>query len=89
MNHPICLGDPTTGGGAVIDCQLTGIYEINGISPAVVGDKATCPLHLGIYAFVEGDPDREMQGKAVVLQGHRLTCGCHALAVHAAAVDVG
>jgi uncharacterized Zn-binding protein involved in type VI secretion len=88
MNHPISLGDPTTGGGSVIECQLTGIYEINGITPAVVGDKASCPLHLGIYAFAEGDPHREMHGKAVVLQGHRLTCGCSGIAKHALTVDV-
>jgi uncharacterized Zn-binding protein involved in type VI secretion len=54
----------------------------------VVGDKATCPLHLGIYAFVEGHPHRRMNGIPIVLHGHRLACGCHGVAKHAARLQV-
>ncbi|WP_236192665.1 PAAR domain-containing protein, partial [Pseudomonas urethralis] len=53
-----------------------------------LGDKASCPLHQGVFAFVEGHPSRRMNGKPVVLQGHRLACGCHGVASHALTVSV-
>jgi uncharacterized Zn-binding protein involved in type VI secretion len=88
MTHPICLGDATSGGGKVIECQLSGPYDFNDQTFAVVGDKATCPLHAGVYAFIEGHSKHTMNGLAVVMQGHRLSCGCHAIASHAVSVRV-
>lgn len=35
---------------------------------------------IGTYAFVEGRPHRRMAGIPVVMQGHRLACGCHGVA---------
>ncbi|WP_414157233.1 PAAR domain-containing protein [Pseudomonas sp. BNK-15] len=70
MNPPICLGDPTSSGGSVLSCQLAGTHTVNGKTPAVLGDKASCPLHKGVFAFIEGHPSRRMNGKPVVLQGH-------------------
>ncbi|WP_082930273.1 PAAR domain-containing protein [Pseudomonas silesiensis] len=89
MTHPICLGDSTSSGGTVVSCQLSGTHRINGKIPAVLGDKATCPLHLGEFAFVEGHPRRRMNGIPVVLHGHRLACGCHGVSSHAPNVRVG
>lgn len=83
MNHPVCFGDPTSSGGTVVSCQLDGIHSIKGKTPAVLGDKASCPLHLGVYAFVEGHPKRRREGIPMVLHGHRLACGCHGIAKHA------
>lgn len=88
MSHPVCLGDPTSGGGVVVSCQLAGIHSINGKTPAVLGDTASCPLHLGVYPFVEGHTRRRRNGIPIVLQGHRLACGCHGIAVHALRVEV-
>ncbi|WP_150800294.1 PAAR domain-containing protein [Pseudomonas fluorescens] len=88
MTHPICLGDSTSSGGTVVSCQLSGTHRINGKIPAVLGDKATCPLHLGEFAFVEGHPRRRMNGIPVVLHGHRLACGCHGVSSHAQNVRV-
>jgi len=88
MSSPICLGDPTSSGGSVLSCQLAGTHTINGKTPAVLGDKASCPLHLGVFAFVEGHPRRRLNGKPAVLQGHRLACGCHGVANHALNVSV-
>ncbi|MDZ3990761.1 PAAR domain-containing protein [Pseudomonas sp. Teo4] len=88
MSHPICLGDPTSSGGSVLSCQLAGTHTVNGKTPAVLGDKASCPLHKGVFAFVEGHPSRRLNGKPVVLQGHRLACGCHGVASHALSVKV-
>ncbi|HGK7305003.1 MULTISPECIES: PAAR domain-containing protein [Stenotrophomonas] len=87
MKSPICLGDATSSGGEVVDCQCDGTHEVNGHPIAVVGDQATCPLHGGTFPFVEGNPARFMGGKPVVLEGHRLACGCHAIA--AAALSIG
>jgi uncharacterized Zn-binding protein involved in type VI secretion len=83
MKNPICLGDPTTSGGAVIQCQLAGSHTIRSVPVAVLGDSANCPLHQGVFVFTEGHPHRKMNGIPVVFEGHRLTCGCHALARHA------
>lgn len=86
--NPLCLGDPTSSGGNVISCQLSGLHAINGKAVVVVGDKATCPLHNGTFPFIEGHPQRCMSGLAVVLEGHRLACGCRGIAAHARQVGV-
>ncbi|MGZ9708865.1 PAAR domain-containing protein [Pseudomonas sp. GNP013] len=88
MSHPICFGDPTSSGGSVVSCQLAGTHTLNGKTPAVKGDKASCPLHGGLFAFIEGHPHRRMNAIPVVLQGHRLACGCHGVASHALNVRV-
>ena len=88
MTHPICLGDPTSSGGVVVECHLGESFSFRGKPFAVMGDKATCPMHLGIYAFTEADQAKEMFGKPVVMQGHRLSCGCRAVARHATSVSV-
>lgn len=88
MTHPICKGDPTSGGGIVVGCQLAGTHTINGKVPAVLGDTATCPLHLGTYAFVEGHPHRRMAGIPLVMPEHHLACGCVGVAAHALKVRV-
>jgi len=80
MKHPICLGDATSSSGSVVSCQLEGTHTLNGKTPAVLGDKAYYPLHLGEYAFVEGHPRRRMNGIPVVLESHFLACGCHGVA---------
>ena len=87
MKHPVCLGDPTSSGGVVIECQSVATHQVNGKPVAVIGDQAYCPLHLGVYPFVEGHPRRRMNGKNVVLDGHRLACGCRGVAVHAMSVN--
>ncbi|MDB6141999.1 MAG: hypothetical protein JWP80_1043 [Pseudomonas sp.] len=88
MTHPICLGDATSGGGTVIKCQLEGTHTLNGKTPVVVGDLATCPLHLGTYAFTEGHPHRRMGGIPLVMEEHRMACGCHGVAGTALNVSV-
>jgi len=88
MRHPVCLGDATSSNGTVVSCQLEGTHTLNGRTPAVLGDKAKCPLHLGEFAFAEGHPHRRLNGIPVVLQGHRLACGCHGMASHAENVRV-
>lgn len=88
MINPICLGDSTSSGGTVVSCQLAGTHTVNGKTPAVLGDKATCPLHGGEFSFVEGHPKRRMNGIPMVLHGHRLACGCHGIAGHAKNIDV-
>lgn len=88
MKHPVCLGDPTSGGGEVVSCQMDGRRHIDGRAIAVVDDLATCLLHPGRHAFVEGSERVRMEGRAVVVDGHRLACGCHGIAVHAARVCI-
>ena len=88
MKNPICLGDAISSSGSVVSCQLEGTHTLNGKTPAVLGDKASCPLHLGEFAFVEGHPRRRMNGIPVVLQGHLLACGCHGVASTAQYVQV-
>lgn len=75
---PIRHGDRTTGGGVVVSCALATDYTIDGIPGAVLGDMATCPRHGGVFPFVECDDSTSYHGKGVVLEGHKLACGCHA-----------
>jgi uncharacterized Zn-binding protein involved in type VI secretion len=88
MKSPVCLGDVTSSGGEVVDCQHAGTHIANGRTAAVIGDRATCPLHGGTFEFIEGHPSRLMRGKRVVLEGHKLACGCHAIAGAASFIGV-
>lgn len=81
MQQPaICLGDRLSQGGEVVECALAGTHFSAGKVVAVKGDKARCDLHLGLFDFIEGSGSIFEGGLAVVLQGHRLACGCHAIA---------
>ncbi|MCD5976708.1 PAAR domain-containing protein [Pseudomonas quasicaspiana] len=88
MSYQVCLGDATSSGGQVVSCQLAGTQTINCKPPALLGDKATCPLHSGKFAFIEGHPTRKLNGIPVVLHDHRLACGCQGVASHALNVRV-
>ncbi|WP_313219429.1 PAAR domain-containing protein, partial [Stenotrophomonas sp.] len=48
------MGDLTSSSGRAI----TGspFTDIEGLAVARVGDRATCPLHDGIFPIVQGDP---------------------------------
>jgi len=70
------LEETASSGARVVSCQLAGTHKINVKPPAVLDDKATCPLHAGEFAFIEGHPTRKLNGIPVVLHGHRLACGC-------------
>lgn len=71
----VLLGDSTTHGGQVISASSTMI--VNGKKVALMGDQISCPMigH-GINAIVEGSPEWTSDGKAVVVNGCRCTCGC-------------
>lgn len=75
----IRLGDPTTGGGKVISCALSSFYTVMDIPGAVYGDMATCLKHKGVFPFVECDHSTSFNDRGVVLEGHKLACGCSAI----------
>ncbi|KRE96604.1 hypothetical protein ASG87_16590 [Frateuria sp. Soil773] len=75
----IRLGDPTTGGGKVISCALGSFYTVMNIPGAVYGDMATCLKHKGVFPFVECDNSTTFNDRGVVLEGHKLACGCSAI----------
>lgn len=66
----IVVGDHTTGGGEV----LTGAPStfINNIAIARVGDKASCPKHVGFFAIVTGDDTFLIDGQSLARHGERL-----------------
>lgn len=72
--HWIVVGDSTRSSGRVI----TGspLTDIEGKAVAREGDRATCPLHQGIFPIVQGDPTLLIDGRPAALHGHRLACGC-------------
>ncbi|MDZ5816362.1 MULTISPECIES: PAAR domain-containing protein [Stenotrophomonas maltophilia group] len=72
--HWIVVGDSTRSNGRVI----TGSphTDIEGKAVAREGDRATCPLHQGIFPIVQGDPTLLIDGHPVALHGHHLACGC-------------
>jgi uncharacterized Zn-binding protein involved in type VI secretion len=65
----------------VIHCRLGDAYTVDGRPAAVKGDKATCAIHQGMFPFIECDGDSAFIkiGDCVVLEGHKLACGCHAI----------
>ncbi|KRE89409.1 hypothetical protein ASG87_03455 [Frateuria sp. Soil773] len=56
-----------------------GSITILGLPPAARGDMATCPRHGGVQPFVESCSGHDTFGAGVVLEGHKLACGCHAI----------
>lgn len=72
--HWIVVGDTTHSNGRVI----TGspYTDIEGKAVAREGDRASCPLHQGIFPIVQGEPTLLIDGHPVALHGHHLACGC-------------
>lgn len=73
----IVLGDRTTHGGIVVTAEGKGIYTIDGIPVACVGDKVTCPKHKGVHVIVQGatGPRSTLNGKAIAREGDKVSCG--------------
>lgn len=74
----IVLGDSTSGGGKVVTASQFTFIDNKGV--ARVGDKATCPLHKGVFPIVDGDPTHSVDGASLALHGSKLACGCTVLA---------
>lgn len=74
MPAPIRLGDPTSHGGAVT--SAADHSTVVGKPLARVNDSCSCPLpgHSNCV-IVEGDPAWTVDGRAVALHGHKLSCG--------------
>lgn len=82
----IVVGDATSSGGRVITgSQAT---DIDGKPVSRVSDKATCPLHKGVFPIADGDPTTIIDGQPVALHGSKLACGCTVLAVQQVQVFV-
>ncbi|MBE1162187.1 PAAR domain-containing protein [Dyella acidiphila] len=75
---PIRLGDALVHGGRVIYVRQT-THPIYGKGIAHRGDMAQCQRHDGVFPFVEGCYGRSSYGSGIVLEGHRLACGCFAV----------
>lgn len=90
MPGPIRLGDKTTGGGVVISCRVGNFWTEGGLPCAVLGDMATCLAHKGSFAFVECDESMTIidANLGIVLEGHKLACGCHAISSVAATFNI-
>lgn len=82
----IVVGDATESGGRVI----TGspYTDIDGKPVARVTDKATCFLHKGAFAIVDGDSTIVIDGQPVALHGSSLAYGCKVLAAQQSHVFV-
>lgn len=73
---PIRVGDKTTGGGVVTGPGVM-VMPIHGVPVAVRGDIAICCG--SPQTFVEGCHSVDYDGRGVVLEGHKLSCGHHAI----------
>jgi len=80
MPAPIRLGDSTSHGGSVKSVAATQT-NVMGKPLACVGDPCTCPLpgHTNCK-IAEGDPNWTIDGKAVALHGHKVSCGATLIA---------
>lgn len=74
----VVLGDKTNSDGKVISASAH--YSVNGKQVALVDDMVDCPIDgHGINPIVEGDPQRTVGGRAVVVDGCRCKCGCRVI----------
>ena len=80
MPPPIRLGDSTSHGGSVTSVAATQT-DVMGQPLACVGDPCSCPLpgHSNC-TITEGDPHWNINGKAVALHGHKVSCGATLIA---------
>lgn len=73
----ICKGDTTTHGGVVLEGDP--LVKIEGRSVARKGDKVKCPKCSGIQYIVEGSPQLTVQGRPMVLENMKTSCGARLL----------
>jgi type VI secretion system secreted protein VgrG len=66
-------GDPVEGGG-----EVTGAsgFPVGGKLLMLEGDMARCDTHGGSFPAVQGDDGFIVDGRRIVLDTHRLACGC-------------
>jgi uncharacterized Zn-binding protein involved in type VI secretion len=74
MPAPIRLGDSTSHGGKVT--SAAGQTNVMGLPLARINDTCSCPVpgHANCV-IVEGDENWTIDGRAVALHGHKLSCG--------------
>ncbi len=78
----IRLGDEHSGGGKMI--EASGVV-IDGVAQCVLGDRAQCPLHVGIYPLVSGASNSVLfAGKPLIFEPAELACGCQVFSTCAA-----
>jgi uncharacterized Zn-binding protein involved in type VI secretion len=79
MPPPVRLGDSTSHGGKVV--AAASQTNAMGKPLACVDDACSCPIpgHSNCK-IVEGDPNWTIDGKAVALHGHKVSCGATLIA---------
>jgi len=74
MRGVIRIGDSTSHGGNVRTGREQSI--VMGRPVACVGDECTCPISgHDPCVIVEGDPNVQIDGRAVAFDGHKTSCG--------------
>ncbi|WP_404824780.1 PAAR domain-containing protein [Burkholderia cepacia] len=78
MSHgAIRFGDRHTGGGTMLEASG---FPVNGIRQCLLGDKAECPTHNGMFPLVSGgDHDVLCNGRPLIFEPAQLACGCRVL----------
>jgi uncharacterized Zn-binding protein involved in type VI secretion len=74
MPAPIRLGDATSHGGKVTSAAEQ--TDVMGKPLARIDDTCSCPIagHSNCV-IIEGDPNWTIEGRAVALDGHKVSCG--------------
>ncbi|MHC9238690.1 PAAR domain-containing protein [Pseudomonas aeruginosa] len=79
----IRLGDGHSGGGRMI--EASGML-VNGRRQCLLGDKAECLLHAGIFPLVSGgEGSAQHDRRPMVFEPAHLACGCQVFSSCAAA----
>jgi uncharacterized Zn-binding protein involved in type VI secretion len=71
----IVEGSPTTTGGVVLKGSAIGMTD-HGVTFALDGDKATCPVCKGSFPIKGTAKRRTYRGRPGVLEGDRVMCPC-------------
>lgn len=82
MRNLIRLGDSTSHGGKVINCQITK-FTVNGIPAACVGDKCICPIPGHSNCVIASGSSRHVvNGHQLAFEGDKTSCGATLIASH-------
>lgn len=70
----IRLGDKHSGGGVMIEASG---FPVNGKPQCLLGDKAVCPTHKGVFPLASGGDETAIHnGRPMVFEPAKLACGC-------------
>ena len=77
MRNPVCLGDATSHGGAVITASSS--FDLEGRPAALLYDRVSCPQH-GENRIIEAGDELLDDDSPIVVDRCKTECGSYVIA---------